>query len=170
MAVSQLLPWKRNRSLPIQRSGALSEARDPFLTLYREMNRLFDEVWNGFGWATGEEGDGPSTWLMPNVDLVETDQGFRVTAELPGVEEKDLEILLADNTLILRGEKKSAHDNRQRRLSECYYGRFERRIPLPEEVDQDKVEASFKNGVLTVLLPKHPQAQQAVRRIALKAA
>jgi HSP20 family protein len=165
MAVSQLLPWKRTHSLPIRRSADFNEARDPFFALYREMNRLFEEVWNDFGFAAEQERD-----AAPSVDLVETDDAFRLTAELPGVDEKDIEILLEDDALILRGEKKSEYQDRARRLSERYYGRFERRIPLPAAIDEDKAGASFKNGVLTVVMPKLRPARQAARRIPLKAA
>jgi HSP20 family protein len=99
---------------------------------------------------------------------VESDDAYTVTAELPGVEEKDIEILLADDMLTLRGEKKVEHENQRRQLSERYYGRFERQMPLPSEVEQDKVKASFRNGILTVTLPKSKDAQRAMRRIPLQ--
>lgn len=167
MAVTQLIPWQRNHRLPVQRSDALQDSRDPFLALHREMNRLFDDVWNGFGFMspTYERGGAPS------VDLIATDDGFRLTAELPGVDGKDVEVLLTeDNTLTIRGEKKSEDENRERHVGERFYGRFERRISLPEEVEGDKVEASFRNGVLTVTLPRSVKSQENVRRIPLQAA
>ncbi|HET8551509.1 MAG TPA: Hsp20/alpha crystallin family protein [Gammaproteobacteria bacterium] len=167
MAVTELMPWNRSRRLPVQRVDALQD-RDPFLALHREMNRLFDDIWNGFGFSPSPAYEQFGT---PSVDMVETDEDFRVSAELPGVDGKDVEVLLTeDNTLTIRGEKKIEDEDRERRLRERFYGRFERRISLPDEVEADKVEASFKNGVLTVKLPRSAKAQENVRRIPLQAA
>jgi len=88
-----------------------------------------------------------------------------VTAELPGLEEKDVEIQVDDDVLTISGEKRSEIDDKDRRYSERYYGRFERRIALPAEVDEDRANASFRNGVLTVTLPKTERARQNVKRI-----
>ena len=94
--------------------------------------------------------------------MSETNRELKVEAELPGelpgLDEKDVEVLLRDGELILRGERKSETEDRERRMSERYYGRFERRIALPAEVEEDKVSASFKRGILTVKLPKSQQA------------
>lgn len=165
MSITDLIPRKRNRDIAVTREPALAQdQRDPFLTLHREVNRLFDHVWSGFGLSEWSASPG---W--PNVDLTESDEAYVVTAELPGVEDKDIEILLADDTLTLRGEKKTEHENRRRQWSERYYGRFERRMALPSEVEQDKVQAVFRNGVLTVTLPKSKDARRAARRIPLQA-
>jgi len=87
-------------------------------------------------------------------------------AELPGLEQNDVAIELSDGVLTISGEKKSETEDKGRFFSERYYGHFERRIPV-DDVDADKVDASFKNGVLTVTLPKLPTAQQKVKRIAI---
>jgi HSP20 family protein len=91
---------------------------------------------------------------------------MKVTAELPGLEEKDVELELANGVLAIKGEKKTETEDKDRLFSERYYGRFERRIPV-EDIDEDKVSASFRNGVLTVTLPKTAQAQRQVKRIAI---
>ena len=96
----------------------------------------------------------------------ETNKEVRVTAELPGLEEKDVSLAIANGVLSISGEKKSELEDKDRRFSERYYGRFERRIPL-QDVDQDKASASFKNGVLTVTLPKSGEARDNIRRIAI---
>jgi HSP20 family protein len=96
----------------------------------------------------------------------ETDKDVKVTAELPGLEENDVGVELANGVLAIKGEKKTETEDKNRRFSERYYGRFERRIPV-EDVDEDKVSASFKNGVLTVTMPKLPQAESKVKRIAI---
>src|SRR5262249_57349953 len=102
----------------------------------------------------------------PNIEAAETDKEVTVTAELPGLDEKDIEVALANGVLAIKGEKKTESEDKDRLFSERYYGRFERRIPV-EDVEEDKVSASFKNGVLTITLPKSAKAQERVRRIAI---
>jgi len=97
----------------------------------------------------------------------ETDKDLRISAELPGMDEKDVEVLMGDGVLTIRGEKKSEVEDKASAFSERFYGRFERRIPLGQEVEEDKIEASFKNGVLTVTVPKPAQAASHVKRIAI---
>jgi HSP20 family protein len=99
--------------------------------------------------------------------LSDTDNEIKVTAELPGLDEKDVELELANGVLTIKGEKKTETEDRDRLFSERYYGRFERRIPV-EDIDEENVSASFRNGVLTVTLPKNAQAQPQVKRIAIK--
>lgn len=154
-----LTPW--GRSLTPARYDDGRQGVSPFLMLRQEMDRLFDDAFRGFG-LSPFNGEGLS-W--PNVELVERDKEIRVTAELPGLEEKDVEIQVDDDVLILRGEKRTEIDDKERRYSERSYGRFERRIALPAEVDEERANASFKNGVLTVTLPKTERARQNVKRI-----
>jgi HSP20 family protein len=160
MNVRDLIPWGRAG----QRAPALfrDEQPNPIFALHREMNRLFDDAFRSFDVPSFGRAPG---W--PSVEISETDKDIRVSAELPGLEEKDIEVLLADDVLTLRGEKRAEVEDKERQLSERFYGRFERRIPLGTEVEQDKVEASFKNGVLTVTLPKNATAQAKTRRIAI---
>ncbi len=159
MALRDLIPWSRDARSSVP-SVFRSDEGDPFLTLHREMNRLFDDVFSRFG-APSVFGRG--TW--PSIEIVPSDKEVTVTAELPGMEEKDVEVLLDQDVLTIRGEKKAETEDRERRFSERYYGRFERVIPLPFEVDEDRAEASFKNGVLTVTLPRSPKAQEKAKRI-----
>lgn len=161
MSVTQLIPWNRNRN-SLVRTGS----RDPFFTLQREVNRLFDDMWNGFdmpllrGGMTENNG-----W--PTIDLVEHDKDFLLNVELPGMEEKDIDIQFADGTLILRGERKEerADVKGDQRYSERMYGHFERQIPLGVDIDLAKAKATLKNGLLTVTLPKAAQAQVETHRI-----
>ena len=162
MAMKELIPWNRGRELT--RRG---EEPNTFVALHREVNRLFDDVFRGFDlrpFGLDRFFDRAIGW--PNVEVSENDKEVRVTAEVPGLEEKDIEVELADGTLVIKGEKKTEIEEKDRLFSERYYGRFERRIPV-EQVDEDKVSAAFKNGVLTVTLPKSPAAQQKVKRIAI---
>lgn len=161
MNVRDLIPWGResNPAPAVYRN----EQTSPFLALHREVNRLFDEAFRDFG--------APSLFARmpawPSVEIAETDKEVRVSAELPGLEEKDVEVLMEDGVLTLRGEKKSQVEDKARQFSERFYGRFERRIPLGFEVEEDKVAAEFKNGVLTVTLPKSEKAQAKAKRIAI---
>jgi len=130
------------------------------------MNRVFDDVFRGFDLAPFGSFRASEGLDWPNIDVDETETDIRVTAELPGLEEKDISLEIANGMLLISGEKKSETEDRDRRFSERYYGRFERRIPL-DDVEQDKASASFKNGVLTVTVPKSREARANVRRIAI---
>ncbi len=161
MSVRDLIPWNRSSRVPVRRA----EEGTPFLPLYREMNRLFDDVSRGFDVAPfgfDRLFDRALSW--PNIEMSETDEEVKVIAELPGLEEKDVEVKLSDGVLAIKGEKKTETEDKYRLFSERYYGRFERRIPV-EDIEEDKVSASFRNGVLTVTLPKLPQAQRQAKRI-----
>src|SRR6202048_4442021 len=159
MAIKDLSPWNnRGREVGLQRGTDIH----PFLALHREMNRMFDDVFRGFdlapfGFARAFDGIG---W--PQIDIDETNKEIRVTVELPGLDEKDVRVEIANGVLSISGEKKSESEDKDRRFSERYYGRFERRIPL-EDVDEDKVTASFKNGVLTVTVPQAAEANEGGR-------
>jgi len=161
MGFRDLIPWSKNQDL-VQRR----EEQNPFLTLHREMNRLFDDVFNGFGFASRSAMSMEGRFSWPRVELSESDKALKVTAELPGLEEKDVQVELANGLLVIRGEKKVESDGDGKLFSERYYGSFERQIPL-EGVLEDKAEASFNKGVLTVTLPKSHEARQNVRRIAI---
>ncbi|WP_234033869.1 Hsp20/alpha crystallin family protein [Qipengyuania gaetbuli] len=105
----------------------------------------------------------------PRVELSENDKEIRVTAELPDIEEKDIEISLDDHQLVIRGEKKSETSDEERGYSERSYGRFERRIGLPSQIDEEKVEAAFRNGVLTVTVPRTAEAAKLRKTISINA-
>ncbi len=157
MAMRDLIPRGRSRS-----SVARSESVNPLAAFHDEMNRLFDDFWRGFDGF----GSMPSfSFGYPHVEVSETDRELRVEAELPGMDMNDVEVLLHDGVLTLRGERKREEEDRSRRLSERYYGRFERQIAVPPEIDEEKVKASFEKGVLTVTLPKTAEAAKGVKRI-----
>jgi HSP20 family protein len=162
MSVRDLVPLKRGRDVTVRRG----EEANPFLALHREMNRLFDDVFRGFDLTPFGFDRAFDTIGWPNIEVSDTDKEMKVTAELPGLEEKDVELELANGVLAIKGEKKTETEGKDRLFSERYYGRFERRIPV-EDVEEDKVSASFRNGVLTVILPKTAQAQRQVKRIAI---
>jgi len=162
---SDLTPWRRRSRLPVRQQQ--QEERDPFTALQRRMNRLFEDFTRGFEMTPF----GEQNW-MPRVNVSENDKEVCVTAELPGMEEKDLDVTLAKNALTLKGEKKEEREEKDRNYHrvERTYGSFYREIPLPVEVEADKVDAKFKNGVLTVTLPKSHQAQAAAKKVTVKSA
>ncbi|KAA1183559.1 Hsp20/alpha crystallin family protein [Rhizobium tropici] len=167
MSVRDLISWRRNNGNQVP-SFLRDDDRDPFLSLHREVNRLFDDVFRGFGSGLPSFGKGSTFGAdWPSVEISDTDKEIKVTAEVPGLEGKDIEVLLNDGVLTLKGEKRSETEDKDRQFSERYYGRFERRIPLGVEVKDDQVDATFKNGVLTVTLPKSEKAQSQVKRIAI---
>ena len=163
MSVRDLIPWGRsNNQAP---AAYRDDGRHPFLSLHREMNRVFDEFFRDFDMRLPRMGGTGFNGGWPQIDVSETDKEIAITAEMPGVEEKDVELLLEDGMLCIKGEKRAENEDKERQFSERYYGRFERRIPLDAEVQADKAEARFKNGVLTMTLPKNPDARPRSRRI-----
>jgi HSP20 family protein len=160
MAVRDLIPWSRNQETAPTRGNY-----DPFMTLHREMNRLFDDVFRGFGGAgLSPLMEGQFGW--PKLELSESDKTLTISAELPGMTEKDVQIEIANGVLIISGEKKSERKDEGKYFSERYYGSFRRQIAI-EDVEEDKAEASFKNGVLTISLPKSENPRTGVKRIAI---
>jgi HSP20 family protein len=143
---------------PMRASG------DPLMDLQRQMDRLFSGVMRQFDRPLSRFGlDRAVGW--PNVELNERDRELVLTAELPGMNEQDIEVLNDNDSLVLRGERRDVHEDEARRYSECYYGRFERRIPIDAEVDWENVKAEFRDGLLQVTLPKTQRTQTAKRRI-----
>lgn len=143
---------------------------DPFAALHREVERVFEDF--GRGWPTtrglaGLAGAGSA----PSVEIHETSGGLEVSCELPGVEEKDVDVTLADNILTIKGEKRSEREEKQegRVFSERAYGSFQRSFSLPFEVDPARVTAKFDKGVLKIELPRSPEQEKKTRKIEVKA-
>jgi HSP20 family protein len=131
------------------------------------MDRLFDDFFDLAPFSDVEDRLGA---FSPSVDVTEIDNQVQVTAELPGLTEDDIDLSLSQNVLTIRGEKKEEQEERDQNYHriERSYGSFQRNIPLPVEVEAEQVEASFKNGVLTVTMPKTAQAQQERKKIEVK--
>jgi HSP20 family protein len=156
MNLKSLVPW----SAPDRGNAATRYTDDnPIATMHREMTRMFD----GFFRGMDEPLVGAGQFGWPNVDVRETDSQFKVCAELPGLEEGDVEVTFADGVVTLKGEKRLENDAPL--YSERWAGAFERQIVVGDAVDPDNVKATFKNGVLTVILAKKPEARRQVKRI-----
>jgi HSP20 family protein len=157
-----------------------SEIWQPFDIFRREVDRLFDEFGGGFRRSPFGQGlfdlepfwpRGGTRSAAPAVDVVERDNAYELSVELPGMDEKDIEVKLTQDMLTIKGEKKDEKEETKKdyRLSERHYGFFERSFHLPEGIDADKIEAHFRKGVLTVTLPKTLEAQsQPEKKIAVK--
>src|SRR5690606_4740646 len=156
------------------------EEQGAFTALRREIDRLFDEF-RPFGWRLRPgrsmfDVELPrlrDAWqIAPAVDLVEKDKEYQITAELPGIEEKNLEIKLSNGVLTIKGEKQEEKEQKDGDyyLSERRYGSFHRSFQLPEGVDADKIKASFGKGILKITMPKTAKAQNATKKIEVKAA
>jgi HSP20 family protein len=133
---------------------------DPFrdiITLREKMNRLFEDAVT----ARGEEKDMISSTWTPSVDIFETENALILTAEVPGVDENNIEIKIEDHTLSLKGdrifEKETSEENYHR--IERSYGSFYRSFTLPRNVDQEKIKAEHDNGVLRITMPKKPESK-----------
>lgn len=169
--------------LPVKtdKSRATAEREwTPFDSMRREIDRLFEDF-TPFGWRAplrrpASDVDGPMTprrWAVnPAFDLVEKDKEYEITAELPGLDEKSIEVKLNDHQLTIRGEKSEAREDKEKDyyLSERRYGSFQRSFQLPDTVDTGAIDASFSKGVLTVRLPKSAAARKAEKTISVKAA
>jgi len=160
---------------PAERA-AVPAAWRPFESLRREVDRLFEDFDRGF-WRFPSRSlfDIEPFWrrgvAAPAVDIVEREKDYQVAAELPGMEEKDIEVKVTDDVMTIKGEKKAEKEEKKKDyyLSERHYGAFQRSFSLPDGVDADKIEASFKKGVLTVTLPKKPEAIKPERKVEIKA-
>lgn len=162
---------------PASAAGA-PQAWHPFEALRREVDRLFQDFGRGLGRSPFRRSPFSLEpfWQResnaPAVDVVETDKDYEIRADLPGIDEKDIEVQLANGNLTIRGEKKQEKEEKKEDyyLSERQFGFFQRIFTVPAGVDTDKIEADFKKGVLTITLPKKPEAQQPAKKIDVKAA
>ncbi|HON37997.1 MAG: Hsp20/alpha crystallin family protein [Desulfomonilia bacterium] len=162
-----LTPWRwGRRSVPVSREIETH----PLDMFQREMNRLFDDFFKGFGLRPfGEEMEAAGAFY-PQVDMTEDENSIYITAELPGIDEKDIDINLSRDSLTIKGEKR---EEREEKGKESYYmersfGAFSRVIPIPVEVNPDKAEATFKKGVLNITLPKVEKEKKEQRKIKIK--
>ena len=165
MSLKELIPWKKNdHELAVRREPA-----NPFDQFQREMDQLLNSFLAEWPGRTSLL-DRRLGSFIPDVDVTETDKEVRVTAELPGLDEKEVEVTLVQGALIIKGEKREEHNEEKGDFhrSECRYGMFERTVQLPNGIDADKAKASFKKGVLKVTLPKTADAQANRKRIAVE--
>lgn len=164
-----------------EEKAAVPQAWQPFESLHREIDRLFDDfgrdLWrNPFRrsafdiepfWRRGMK-----FVAAPAVDIADKGNAYEITADLPGMDEKNIEVKLSNTNLTIKGEKTEEKEEKKKNfyLQERHFGSFERTFGLPEGVDTDKIEAAFQKGVLTITVPKKPEAQKPEKKIDVKAA
>jgi HSP20 family protein len=173
MALGEMVPWRWGS---LRRSGldekAVEGFRGDIASLHREMDRLFESLWNDSFSSSLLSGDWSRMEVVPQLDVTEDDKSFSVKIDLPGMDEKDVDLTLSDRVLTIRGKKEEDKETKEkdyyRRERAC--GSFRRRIEIPAAVDAAKIDASFKKGVLTINLPKTKEAQDKVKHIQVKAA
>jgi len=165
MTIKNLVPWKwgEEEQVPAKRT----QPEDTLLSLHNDIDRLFDSFFRGFDLAPF--GESFSTF-SPNIDVKENDHNYQVTAELPGMDENDINLTLDNNILTISGEKKQETEDKGQNYyrTERSYGSFQRCISLPPNIEADKIDANFNKGILTVTLPKTAKAQKHVKRIPVK--
>ena len=154
--------WRSGRE-----KGDLLPSRDiwePFGSLRRDMERLFEDFSRDLGWGAPALAQ---TGMAPRVDVSETETEIRIEAELPGVDEKDIEVVLSDGRLTIKGEKKQEKEEKKKdfHLVERSYGSFARSIGLPFEADPGQIKASFAKGVLSITVPKPPEVKAKEKKI-----
>ncbi len=167
MRVSDLIPWKQAR----EPDPTVRNARDPVAALQSDVNRAFADFLHLVNLPMASW---PAAFASGSadvrVDVEETDKEVRVSAELPGIDEEDIDVRVSDGMLMISGEKRADRkvDGNGYLLQERSFGRVERALPVPDGIDADAAEATFKNGVLTITIPKTAQAQSSAKRIPVK--
>jgi HSP20 family protein len=158
MAIKDLVPrlGRRHEQVQVRQTEA-----DPLRSFQRDVNRLFDDFLQGFPLAMRPGGMDLADGFMPRVDVSETEKEVRVSAELPGMDEKEITVELADASLTIRGEKKAEKEEKGKNwhAREQSFGSFLRVVPLPCSTQGDRATAKYRKGILTVVLPKRGDAQ-----------
>jgi HSP20 family protein len=160
---------------------AVPGAPDAWRLFRGEMDRLFDRLASGWGMPSlGRMFDvepsfgyeSASTMRIPVVDITDDDTAYKVMAELPGMNEKDIEVVVSGDVLTLKGEKRAEREQKDKNfyLSERSYGSFQRSFRVPDGVDRDKIDAGFSKGVLTITMPKTAKAVEQRKKVEVKAA
>ena len=139
---------------------SMTRMSDPFAIMERALQRAVGDTWSGGGVSS----------MAVKLDVKEGEKAYSVTAELPGLKESEVNVTFDDGVLTTAGEKKVERDEKKEtwHITERSYGNFQRQISLPENVQQDKIEASFDKGVLTVTLPKQAEPEKKTRKIEIK--
>ena len=168
--------------VPVEvKKAAPATAPDAWQSLRSEMDRLFDRFAGGFGFGLpsirrlfdvepASRGGSAFSFSAPAIDMTEDDKTYKITAELPGLDRKDLDVAVSGDMLTLKGEKRfeTEEKDKNRYLSERAYGSFQRSFALPDSIDRDKITADLAKGVLTITLPKTADAQRPQKKIEVK--
>lgn len=178
-AATKLPVKQESKAVPASRGAAT--LWQPFDTLRQEVDRIFEDFTRGFGrFPLGRRMldleplarfEGGASFAAPAIDVVEKDNEYAISAELPGLDEKDVDVSVSEDMLTIKGEKKEEKEEKAKNyyLSERRYGSFQRTFQLPPGVDAERIEANFQKGVLRVTLPKTPEARRKEKKIEIRA-
>ncbi|MFH0910057.1 MAG: Hsp20/alpha crystallin family protein [Planctomycetota bacterium] len=166
MSLRDLVPWRWGRQEPDSPRGE----EHPLRLLHRDMNRLFEDFFHGSELALFGERPWERGVSSPRVDVRENDKEVEITAEIPGIAEDDIEVSLSDDILTIKGETRTEREEEKGHYvrKEHSSRSFQRTLSIPVPIDSDAAEAAYKDGVLTVRLPKRPEAQAGVKKIGIK--
>jgi HSP20 family protein len=171
-----LTPWnwfkkEEEQSQTVRSQNLLKATDNPLVRFHGDLDKLFENFFQGFPLLPSQRKGGGS-WdglILPQVDIGESKKNYTITVEVPGVDEKDIDLTLADGTLTIRGEKRYEQEDsdKQYHRVERSYGSFQRMLSLPTDADENRVGAKFKNGVLTITVDKNPQLTPSGKKIAI---
>lgn len=153
--------------------AGVSRQGDVFSAMREEMDRMFERFEHGWPRLPSLIARGLGREVMlPEVDVREDDKQVMIEVDLPGVDENDVSVTMANGVMTIKGEKKSEREEKEENyyLAERSYGKFERSLKLPETIDENQIEAKFEKGVLTVTAQKKPEAVKAEKKIEIKKA
>ncbi|MDH3257552.1 MAG: Hsp20/alpha crystallin family protein [Nitrospinota bacterium] len=167
MSLNELIPWHWGKNGESLRR----DSGNPFAEFQKEMNRMFDNFSESmFSLSPLKRSQPEISAAYPRMDVSETDKEFKISAELPGMDEKDIDVSVSNDLLTIKGEKKAEKEEKKKNYyrMERSYGAFQRSIPLPAEVEKDRVQANFKKGVLNIVLPKSEKAIKESKKVEIK--
>jgi HSP20 family protein len=181
MDIKKLAPWnwfkkeQEGNILPIRRQDTQTKYADPFTQIRQEIDKVFDSAFKGLGFPSIGSGRelspiAQTDWLKPTLDIGASDKEYTVSVELPGVNEKEIQIELVNDTLKIKGEKKQQKEEKERNYyrMERSYGSFQRTLSLPEDADQDDIKAVYKNGVMNITIPRKAALKTEAKQIEIK--
>ena len=186
MDIKKWVPWnwfnkeeeRADTTVPVRHvksQSGTSADYSPVAYFHNEIDRMFDhffDQWPFWGSDRPLSSGLTGSLIKPTLDLSATDKAYTISVEIPGVDEKDVKLELANDTLTIRGEKRQEKEEKEKNYyrMERSYGTFQRVLSLPEDADQEKIKANFKKGILTIKLPKKAMPESYVKRIEVKAA
>jgi len=182
MDMKKLAPWNwlkkedetTGTSFPAQPAvgkSSLHPAYSPFAQLHQDFDRMVDTMMSRFGSGfPGDLGNFPDQILKPTLDIAASEGDYTISVEVPGVDRNDVSLEVMNDTLTIRGEKKQEKENKDGGYytAERAYGSFQRMLNLPEDADQENIEAGFKDGVLTITIPRREIPHSSARSINIK--
>lgn len=185
MELKQLAPWnwfkneqeQGTRTLPVTRGNSTNTYPAPLARFHEEFDQIFDNLLQGFPYLPAPMMSSlrvpdAGAWLRPSVDIAATDKAYTISAELPGVDENQIDVQITGDTLVIRGKKELKKEEKKDHYYcvERSYGAFQRQLSLPEDAETDSIKAAFNKGVLTLTVPRRASAKMPTKQIEVKVA